>query len=57
MIKLIEKQSIIISHYRKGKSQKQISKDLKINRKTIGKYIKEYDDKKAKLVNSKSNYH
>jgi len=57
MIKLIEKQKIIISHYRKGKSQRQISKDLNINRRTIGKYIKDYEDKKAKLVNSKSNYH
>jgi len=57
MIKLIEKQKIIISPYRKGKSQRQISKDLNINRRTIGKYIKDYEDKKAKLVNSKSNYH
>jgi transposase len=57
MIKLIEKQKIIISHYRKGKSQRQISKNLNINRRTIGKYIKDYEDKKAKLVNSKSNYH
>ena len=55
MIKLIEKQKIIISHYRKGKSQRQISKDLNINRRTIGKYIKDYEDKKAKLSNSKSN--
>jgi hypothetical protein len=55
MIKLIEKQKIIISHYRKGKSQRQISKDLNINRRTIGKYIKDYEDKKAKLANSKSN--
>jgi transposase len=52
---LIEKQKIIISHYRKGKSQRQISKDLNINRRTIGKYIKDYEDKKAKLANSKSN--
>ncbi len=57
MIKLIEKQKIIISHYRKGKSQRQVSKGLNINRRTIGKYIKDYEDKKAKLVNSKSNYH
>lgn len=55
MIKLIEKQKIIISHYREGKSQRQISKDLNINRRTIGKYIKDYEDKKAKLSNSKSN--
>ncbi len=57
MIKLIEKQKIIISHYRKGKSQRQIERELGINRRTVGKYIKDYEDKKAKLVNSKSNYH
>lgn len=32
MIKLIEKQKIIISHYREEKSQRQIEKDLGINR-------------------------
>lgn len=57
MIKLIEKQKIIISHYREGKSQRQIERELGINRRTVGKYIKDYEDKKAKLVNSKSNYH
>jgi transposase len=55
MIKLIEKQKIIISHYREGKSQRQISKELGINRRTIRKYIKDYEIKKAKLSNSKSN--
>jgi len=53
MIKLIEKQKIIISHYREGKSQRQISKDLNINRRTIGKYIKDYvgtDTKKLALL-------
>jgi DNA-binding CsgD family transcriptional regulator len=39
MIKLIEKQKIIMSHYREGKSQRQISKELNINRRTISKYI------------------
>lgn len=54
MIKLIEKQKIIISHYREGKSQRQIERELGINRRTIRKYIKDYEDKKAKLANSKS---
>ena len=39
MIKLIEKQKIIMSHYREGKSQRQISRELSINRRTINKYI------------------
>lgn len=55
MIKLIEKQKIIISHYREGKSQRQIERELGINRKTISKYIKDYESKKVKLANSKSN--
>ena len=55
MIKLIEKQKIIISHYREGKSQRQIERELGINRRTISKYIKDYENKKAKLANSKSN--
>lgn len=54
MIKLIEKQKIIISHYREGKSQRQIERDLGINRRTIRKYIKDYERKKAKFANSKS---
>jgi len=55
MIKLIEKQKIIISHYREGKSQRQTERDLGINRRTISKYIKDYENKKAKLANSKGN--
>jgi len=38
MIKLIEKQKIIISHYREGKSQREIERELGINRSTIRKY-------------------
>jgi len=49
MIKLIEKQKIIISHYREGKSQRQIERELGINRKTIRKYIKDYQRKKLSL--------
>jgi len=49
MIKLIEKQKIIISHYREGKSQRQIERDVGINRRTIRKYIKDYERKKLSL--------
>jgi len=55
MIKLIEEQKIIISHYREGKSQRQISRELSINRRAISKYIKDHKNKKARLTNSKSN--
>ena len=37
------KQEIIIKNYREGKSQRQVSRELKINRKTVKKYIDEYD--------------
>ena len=37
------KQEIILRSYREGKSQRQISRELKISRKTVKKYIDEYD--------------
>jgi len=55
MIKLIEKQKIIIAYFRKGKSQRQIAQDLYINRRTVAKYIKDYETKRAQLTDSKGN--
>ncbi len=55
MIKLIEKQKIIISHFQKGKSQRQIAREMNLNRRTITKYVKDYERKKAKLTDSKGN--
>ena len=55
MIKLIEKQKIIISHFQKGKSQRQIAREMGINRRTITRYVKDYEGKKAQLANSKGN--
>ncbi len=37
------KQEIIIQNYREGKSQRSISRDLRISRKTVKKYIEEYE--------------
>ena len=37
------KQEIIIRSYREGKSQRSISRELQISRKTVKKYIEEYD--------------
>ena len=37
------KQEIIIRSHREGKSQRQISRELQINRKTIKKYIEDYE--------------
>lgn len=43
MISMYTKQEIIIRSHREGKSQRQISKELQINRKTIKKYIEDYE--------------
>lgn len=43
MISMYTKQEIIIKSYREGKSQRAISRELKINRKTVRKYIEEYE--------------
>jgi len=53
MIKLIDKQKIIISYYREGKTQRQIARELGVNRKTIRRYIREYEKKKNILTSSK----
>lgn len=37
------KQEIIIKSYREGQSQRSISRDLQVNRKTVKKYIEEYE--------------
>ncbi|MFC4767534.1 sigma factor-like helix-turn-helix DNA-binding protein, partial [Effusibacillus consociatus] len=40
MIQLIQKQNILIMHYREGKSQREIARIIGVDRKTVGKYIK-----------------
>ena len=54
MIGLVDKQKIIISHYREGKTQRQIHRETTIARKTIRRYIREYEEKKNILVNEES---
>jgi DNA-binding NarL/FixJ family response regulator len=43
---MVEKQQIIISYLRQGKSQRQIAKELHISRKTVRRYISEYEKEK-----------
>ncbi|MGO1712323.1 MAG: helix-turn-helix domain-containing protein, partial [Senegalia sp. (in: firmicutes)] len=52
MINLMNKQEIILSHFREGKSQWDIHRETGISRKTIRKYIKEYEKKKRELLKS-----
>lgn len=47
---MVQKQQIIISYYRQGISQRQIAKTLGLNRKTVKKYIVEYEDEKAQSI-------
>jgi predicted transcriptional regulator len=53
MIKLIDKQKIIIMYFNEGLSGRQIEKELHISRKTISRYIREYEQKKNKLMEAK----
>ena len=43
MIGMTTKQSIIIRHFRQGQSQRKISRDLGLHRKTVRRYIEEYE--------------
>lgn len=50
MITLKNKQEIILLSFRAGKSQRAIERETGINRKTISKYIKDYEAKKQQLL-------
>ena len=54
MIRLIDKQKIILMHTNEGKSQRQISRELKIDRKTVRRYFQEYEQKKNILLDEKA---
>jgi transposase len=43
MIQMAEKQEIIIRYHREGASARKISRDLGLSRKTVSKYIAEYE--------------
>lgn len=50
MIILKQKQDILIMFFRDGKSQRAIERETGISRKTISKYIKEYEEQKRLLL-------
>ena len=54
MITLLDKQKIILKHFHDGKSQRAISKETGICRKTIRKYVKDYKSKRAEHMASLS---
>ncbi len=45
-----QKQKIIIAYHNKQKSQRAIAMELGLNRRTVARYIKDYDQKRAKLM-------
>ena len=53
MIKLNQKQQIIVSSYFEGKSKKAIARDTGLNIKTVRKYISNYENERQKLMSSK----
>lgn len=53
MISMIDKNLILIKYYRDGESKSQISRELKISRKTVRKYIeKQEQEKKIGILQS-----
>lgn len=50
MIRLMHKQEILIMFLRDGKSQRAIERETGVSRKTISKYIKEYEQQKTYLL-------
>ena len=52
MIELLQKQQIIISAYLDGKSYRNIAKEIGINRKTVAKYVKEYEKARVQLLDN-----
>lgn len=52
MISLIDKQEIIISHFLEGESQWEIHRRTGFDRKTIRKYIKQYETTKQELLDA-----
>src|SRR3972149_5693468 len=53
MLKLIDKQKIIIKYFNEGFSKRQIERELHISRKTIRRYIGQYEQKRNKLLETK----
>jgi transposase len=55
MISMKQKQEIIIRHYRDGDSERKISRELKLNRVTVRRYLKEYKLAREKLKSAGNN--
>ena len=52
MISMSTKQKIILRRYRDGYSERKISRELKVNRETVRRYLAEYEKARQKLSDS-----
>lgn len=52
MIKLKSKQNILIKYFREGLSQRAIAREVGMDRKTVKRYIEEYESKLQEIENS-----
>ncbi len=57
MISMYTKQEIIIRYTREGKSQRKISRELQVSRKTIKKYIDDYYSRQGQGFEGEENLH
>lgn len=55
MIRMDQKAEILMRYFREGKSQRRISKELKLSRTTVQKYIKGFQSKNKELEKLKKN--
>ena len=55
MITLNQKQKIIIAYHNRQKSQRAIARELGLNRRTVARYIKDYDRKRTQLLADRDN--
>ncbi len=47
---MVTKQEILLMHYREGKSQREISREIGVSRKTVRKYLTGYEDARQRLA-------
>jgi len=52
---LNQKQKIIIAYHNKKKSQRMIAREVGLNRRTVARYIKDYEMKRTQLLIDKNN--
>lgn len=55
MITLMNKQQIILAHFNEGKALRAIARETGIDRKTVRKYVKDYEEKRKQLFKDNGN--